>query len=427
MISKKRIWKWTEHAILFLLLSIFYCRGLQSIAFMPDESQWIATSLVYEDYIHGNFSSPAWDESYWTVTQPPLPRYWIGLGRGIGGFGVSDLNMPWVWQKDFPANVAEGRKPSEQLLWWSRFPMGVLAAFAIFIGFLILEKLQGRLLGYFGVLLCLLSSYFPIMLSRAMGEASLLAAIAGVLLVSDWLLRRSINQDKLEKSYFYFFLLGIIIGFAQSSKLNGLFAIGAGFAFALIVAFRVRQDGTKKGRFAVPFLILIFSTLITFILLNPFLWKDPIGRTLIMYHNRVVEMRGQQLDYSDTKIEGFNERINIITSRIFQDYAAFHFEGALWINILFFLIGFSYLVVKTFQYLQGADLNPTASVIFLVGGATSLPSLFTPLDWDRYYLLPVYFSTLIIAMGIWLSGVFMYRLLSKQTSFQKKIRNYPFP
>jgi hypothetical protein len=425
MISKERIWKWAERAILFFLLSIFYYRGLQSVAFMADESQWIATSLVYEDYIHGKFLSPAWDESYWTITQPPLPRYWIGLGRGIGGFGVSDLNTPWDFHKDFPTNVAEGAKPSDQLLWWSRLPMVVLAAFAVFTGFLFLEKLQGRLLGYFWVLLCLLSSYFSVMLSRAMGDASLLAAIAGVLLVSDWLLRRSINQEKIEKSYFYFFLLGIVIGLAQSSKLNGLFSIGAGFVFALIVAFRVKPSRMKRGRFAIPFLILIFSTQIIFILLNPYLWKNPLVRTATMFGDRVFEMRIQLQDAPDiVKIEGFNERVNIVTTRVFQDYAAFHFEGALWINIFFFLIGFAYLTVKTFQYLQCADPNPTACVIFLVGWATSLPSLFTPLDWDRYYLLPVYFSTLAIAVGIWLSGVFMCQLLSKQTNFSKKNRNY---
>jgi hypothetical protein len=38
------------------------------------------------------------------------------------------------------------------------------------------------------------------------------------------------------------------------------------------------------------------------------------------------------------------------------------------------------------------------------GGIVSFPALLTPLDWDRYYVLPVFFSTTAITIALaWLA------------------------
>ena len=132
-----------------------------------------------------------------------------------------------------------------------------------------------------------------------------------------------------------------------------------------------------------------------------------------MFVNRVNEMRLQQIAYPDSKIEGLAEHIQVVTGRIFQSYSAIHFDGALWINAIFFLIGLAYLMWNAIQYLRRSNLNSAAVTMLLVGTATSIPSLFTPLDWDRYYLLPIYFSTLAIAVGIWRSGLFVYQSIEK--------------
>jgi hypothetical protein len=39
-------------------------------------------------------------------------------------------------------------------------------------------------------------------------------------------------------------------------------------------------------------------------------------------------------------------------------------------------------------------------VLLLFVVATATPALLTPLDWDRYYLLPLFFSTALIAAGL---------------------------
>jgi hypothetical protein len=208
------------------------------------------------------------------------------------------------------------------------------------------------------------------------------------------------------KLYFYFLLLGITIGLAESSKLNGLAAIAGGFMLVLIIGARMRQTRTMKIRFGlISILIVSFSSQLTFIALNPYLWVDPLIKTKTMFFNRLFEMNGQMNSFTDARIQGFDQHIKVVTLRIFQTYSSIHFDGVLWINIIVFLIGLTYLVVKADQYLKYIHPESVSTAILFVGATSSFPSLFTPLDWDRYYLLPVYFSTLVITIGIWWLGL----------------------
>lgn len=352
-----------------------------------------------------------------TVTQPPLPRYIIGLGRWLGGFREADLNLPWEFEKDSQTNIAAGRMPSPKLLWWSRFPMVILAATSIFIGFVMLKKIAGRLTGYIWIALSLMSVYYSRTLIRAMGDSALLVFIAGTLIISYLLLQDFDNQKtkKAGRSYIYFLFLGIAIGLAESSKLNGLSAILAGFGFIILIILRMKQTRTLKIRFAlVSILILVFSSQLTFVALNPFLWKNPLDRTLTMFNSRLFEMSVQTNDFPGSRIQGFGQHVGVLTKRIFESYSSLHFEGAIWINIILFLIGFIYLVNKAVQYYKNDNSNPGSVVVLAIGLATSLPSLFTPLDWDRYYIFPIYFSTMAITIGFWLSASFGIRLIKKK-------------
>ena len=420
--AKKQIFERVEYLLIFFVLIYFYCSGLESAIFHPDESQWIGTSAVFEAYFSGDFSSPLWNESYWTITQPPLPRYMIGLGRLMGGLGVAELNSPWIYHDNEQTNIAKGRLPSQRLLWWSRLPMGILAAAAILVGFFLLKRIAGRWPGYLWIMLCLLSSYFPLMLSRAMGESSLLASIAGIMFISDRLLQVSDNQElkKPGKLYIYFLLLGIAIGLAESSKLNGLSVIAAGFALALLIGVRMKQTRTMKILFGlIAVTILTISSQLTFLLLNPYLWKDPLNRTITMFSNRITEMNNQQIAFPASRIQGFSQQVKVVTTRIFQTYSPIHFDGVLWINIIFFLVGLACVLVTAVKYLKHQHSNSASAALLLVGMAASLPSLFTPLDWDRYYLLPVYFSTLAAAVGIWWLGLWVYRRFRKGANDQQ--------
>ena len=388
-----------EGFFLFLALACFYVSRISRVTFQPDESQWIGTSAVFEAYFGGDFRSSLWQESYWTTTQPPLARYVIGLGRRAGGLDAADLNAPWDWQQDVQTNTAAGRMPSTQLLWWSRLPMALFEALSVLIGFVLLKRAGGRIPAYLWVGLALLSRYLPQMLGRAMGESTLLACVAGSLWLSVGLLRGSAERP--QRLYPGFLFLGILIGLAESAKLNGLAVLAAGVVLVLIISLRLKLNRTLKLRFGlISTLILILASQFTFFALNPFLWGDPFARTGLLFRDRIFEMQLQQMDYPTARLSGLLAHFQVEVPRIFQDYASLHFEGAMWLNLAFCLFGLMALGIKAIRFLKGQTEGVEAMAILLVGGAVTFPSLCTPLDWDRYYLFPVYFFTMCIAVGV---------------------------
>ena len=97
----KRIWSSLERfepPLVILLLTAVFVARIPQVMFHPDESHWIYSSVVFEKLVKMQWSSPVWQESYWTLTQPPLARYVIGLGRRLGGYTV--VNNPWRFYLD---------------------------------------------------------------------------------------------------------------------------------------------------------------------------------------------------------------------------------------------------------------------------------------------------------------------------------------
>ncbi len=123
---------------------LIYCENIRSAPFSTDESDWIGTSYYFEALYQRNLfiadvsrgdgkitvpSIQVWGGNYW-INQPPLTRYLVALGRLSGGYSVKDLNPPWSYAVSIPRNESWGAIPSAGLLWWSRLPMALLAAFS---------------------------------------------------------------------------------------------------------------------------------------------------------------------------------------------------------------------------------------------------------------------------------------------------------
>src|SRR5262245_46055780 len=87
--------QYIELTLVIGILAFVYLPNLNDVEFHPDESQWIGTSDAFESYLRLEFDSPVWAPSYWTLTQPPVARYMIGIGRYVGGYHRPELNHPW--------------------------------------------------------------------------------------------------------------------------------------------------------------------------------------------------------------------------------------------------------------------------------------------------------------------------------------------
>ena len=392
-----------ESVIVIGLLAAMYCTEINLVKFHGDESHWIGTSDVFEAFFTADFDSPVWKESYWTLTQPPIARYVIGLGRKMGGYGATDINPTWEWRDDEITNIRNGKLPSNDLLWWSRLPMAILAVFSLFVGFVLARRLAGTMAAYAWLVLVMLNPYFLLHLRRAMGEASLLASII-LVICACYMSARSAGVSHRKWYWTTFLWLGVVgvgAGVAGSAKLNGLAAGIAGLALVVAMALRLRRPAAHKCLFAgCGALIVVVFTSCTFVGLNPYLWSDVDRRIGNLFRHRVKEMKVQVAGSPQARFDSTRERVARVRYKVFQKCAALSDEGMLIPNILLTVTGMCVVIARARRWLLNRDPEPGPMVVLLVGIITAGPSFLTPLDWERYYLLPIFFSTLFIAVAI---------------------------
>ena len=405
--KKTTFFKSLELLVVVGLLGVFYLTNLQAVEFHIDESHWIGTSYMFEAYIKGQFWSDAWQESQPTLTNPPVPRYVIGLSRLIGGYHIPDLNRRWDYEHNTNYNLRRGAMPSEGLLWWSRLPMAILAVCSLAIGFFLLKKVAGRPAAYLWVLFGLASPYLLLQTRRAMAESPILffvmlAALTCYLALET--LRKS--PEKVPwTTYLWLGLCGICIGLAGESKMNGLSML-LGVIACLVGFIFWRQNGTTTDKVLRTLRLSAFIcavTIIVFLGSYPYLWPNLLGRTIRFGQNRVDEMRYQSDHHPADAINTLEQRLTIIPARIFQDYAVIRFEGAWALNLALTLLGAGLTLAKARDWLKGSRDGPASALLLATALTASAPAFLTLLDWDRYYLFPVFFSTafIVIALG-WL-------------------------
>ena len=407
--SKETRWNIIETIIILVVISFGYLRNLEQVKFHIDESFWIATSYMFEAYVKGEFWSDAWAESYQTVTNSPMPRYLIGISRFIGGYRVPDLNRPWNYERGVNFNERVGAMPSDDLLWWSRLPMAILAVVSIWMGFWFVKKIAGRPAGYLWVIFSVASPFLLLQTRRAMGESSILffvilAAIFCYLAVEQLVTEEFIGW----KVWLYLGLSAICTGLAGESKLNGLSMLGA-IVFSIAVALGRRADLNRLAKllqFIKLSAFIIILTIVTFWGTYPYLWPDLWGRTVHIFQNRAKEMSEQTISHPVDHIASLEQRLTIMPARILEDYSPFPFRGARYLNFFLTLLGLGLAAASAWNWVKGKENSPSALIFLLTAFAASGPAFFTMLDWDRYYLFPVFFSTMAvtIALGCLIQG-----------------------
>jgi len=402
--KKETILKIVEIIAIIGLLGASYFRNIQSVEFHKDESHWIATSYMFEAYFRGEFWSDAWRDSQPTVTNPPVPRYIIGIGRFIGGYRIPDLNRRWDYEHNRNFNVRKGAMPSDGLLWWSRLPMAILAVLSILIGFFLIKEIAGRIAAYIWVTLGAVSSFFLLQTRRAMAESPILFFV----MLATFFCYRALKNLQQEangvrwKAYLYMGLSGLCLGLAGESKMNGLSVVAGVILSIAIVLWKERETVGRKIRRILSLSALItIVTVIVFWGIYPYLWPDLAGRTIKIFTNRVEEMRYQNINDAPDAINTMEQRLTIFPMRIFEYYAVFDFKGALALNLILTTVGIVIVAKKARDWwLKGRNGNLAAIVLLASAVTASAPTFFTMLDWDRYYLFPVFFSTIFIAVAL---------------------------
>lgn len=414
-----------ENCLALAVLLLVFLTSIDKVSFGEDESHWIHTSSYLEIFFTEKPSSPFWGEHYWTLTQPPMARYLIGLGRLAGGYSRDDLNTPWQFDHDAAWNIEQGNLPETGLLWWSRLPMALLAALSGWLLFLLLKGAAGRLAGAVFLLLFAANPYFLTHLRRAMSETpllffTLLAALAcrqALVELDSALKKEGAALKDLRKATAWFILAGGCCGLAGASKINGLFG-AAGLVF-LVAAVGLLRPGRATAAVRRAFVIRasalsVFAALLVFIALNPYLYADPLVNTARMFKFRVQEMTLQVAGFPQNVLHGPAERLQVISRRVLQDYAWPHFRGALALNLPLAAVGLAALLAKIRRWPQDVGAAASAAVLLVIPAPLAAAALVTPLDWNRYYLFPVILAACCSAAGFAAAARWLPRKLARR-------------
>ena len=196
--------------------------------------------------------------------------------------------------------------------------------------------------------------------------------------------------------------LGVALGLGGGAKLSPLLVAvplaGLG-ALLLLAARRSRHDGDRRdpqlGRRLLALPVISGGV---FVAVYPYLWPDPIRRTLGLFRFRAEEMARQGENWTGVAVASRAEALSRIGDRLGRDYSA---PGQLadWLRGLDLVLGLAGLVL-----LAGLALTVQRDRRYLVAGAilgsqTVLIVLGLRSDYARYSL-PI---VLVVAFGASLS------------------------
>lgn len=389
-----------ELTIIAIVLSSWMIKNLPNQPFHKDEGHFIATSYCFDQLLEGNwrFDKDKEKGSYYALNAPPLARYLIGIGR----FGCNrQICKPWDFNQSDAANEAQGRKPGAKLLYWSRVPMAVLGAISATALFFLLRKACGRLGAYFFLYIFSQSVYFNQMLSRAMTESGLSAFVLLAACLTYKALekvRDSDDENRRIKTIWLLAAAGICCGIAASSKLNGMTA-----AVAVVLAMVIRCG--KNGLLTFAF-VVASTTLATFVALNPFLYPDPIGRSRAMINVRVTEMTLLQQDPLGITRLPTGERISLVIHRLYYSFFPTFLYTSIFLDGYLAIVGLLRLAILAFAA-KDRQRRDAALVLVCFLLVLGIPALFSPADWDRYFLMP----SLLVVVCVSAAIAFLFDLL----------------
>lgn len=276
-----------SHGLFILIasmLTIFAFIRVASIPFHPDESTQLYMSQDVE-LLLSNPAALAWTPDnagglhlHYRLVDAPLTRYLLGLSRLLAAKPAPSVD--WDWSLSWEQNQRAGAVPEMELLTTGRtflillFPLDLLLLYAIGI------QMQGRLTGLLAVILFGLNALVLLHTRRAMAEAAL---CFGVLLAM-WSFLHG-------QRYPWLAGLGVAIALNAKQTLIGLVPAG-------LLGVSYLEPGTPAGRrvsrlasnWAQYLLVMIAATF----LLNPALWKDPVGAAQAAWNAR-QELTGRQV------------------------------------------------------------------------------------------------------------------------------------
>jgi hypothetical protein len=362
--------------------------------FHRDEARW-----VHRARFLGELRDPTgsyWRDSELMLGQPPLGSYLMGLGLVLQGRDL-DTNGFYNFHFGFSWNQRHGNTPDEQDLAAARRTNSVVGALIAASVYLIGSAMANPVAGIAAAAL-LVPHPLSIYLSSLAGSDALVSLfVAWSTLAAMALAVRPTWPRAI--------LLGVLLGLGGAAKLSPL-ALAAPLAAAGVIlvihGWRGRDAAAAHdGALGWRLLAQPALTAATFIAAYPFLWPNPIGRILDLFHFRAVEMENQGAIWTELDIHGPIDAlgrignwlgdVDSVTGQGIEAVARLF--GIAWkpmgLDLLLAIAGGLILLVLAIQRGLGSRWAMAALVL---GGQVGLVVVGMRADFSRY-LLPVLVAT----------------------------------
>ncbi|MBA3336529.1 MAG: glycosyltransferase family 39 protein [Chloroflexia bacterium] len=414
--------------ILVVLALSQYLRYLDETPVHPDESRWLNRAHYLTDLTDP--FGPTWNDQYLIRGQPPLGSYVMGFGLLVQGRDLT-TNPPWDFRRGREWNTERGAFPDRADLLAGRRTNVALGTLAVVIVYFVAKRLSNRAGGFFAALL-LIGHPLQIWhnnLALADTVLTLLLALAALVV-----LRLAVRPG-----WGLALLLGALLGLAGADKLSPLLltfplaALGAWFlAGDFLRDRRLGVRGSSRWRVLLTTrnlgLMLLAQPLIAgavFVVSYPYLWLNPIGRTLNLFAFRKAEMEGQarifprfQVDHPLDALYRMGRNLGFnwsSTENLIVTVTRNAGVGAMlsWVDLALAAVGL--LLLAHLAWRHGLR-SGYALTLVLLGSQSAIILVTMRTDFERYYL-PILLGNVVwggVAVG-WGWRVAWNRITAYQT------------
>ena len=269
--------------------------------FHRDEPRWIHRARFVGELTDP--TGPYWRSRELMWGQPPLGSYITGWGllaqgRDILTNDLYNFHYGEAW------NRRHGTMPDERDLLAARRTNSVVGALLAVGVYFIARGLGGRVAGLVAAVMLIPHPLAIYLSSLAGSDAALGLALAGVTLAAMALADRPTWPRAV--------LLGVLLGLGAAIKLSplpmtlpfvglGLVLLWQAWRAAGPDQARARARSAAIGWKLLPLPAVAFAT---FVATFPYLWPDPIGRTLVLFRFRAKEMFNQGEIWPELNVNG---------------------------------------------------------------------------------------------------------------------------
>jgi hypothetical protein len=395
-------------------------RAVETVPFHGDESEWINSGRYFKFvFLDHDVTSSVWRPSWLNRDQPPVGRYAIGAIVWTSGGKPDQVNRSYAWDRDYAANLEEGRVPGPNLLEPVRRTMAILGALGIVLLFVAGRLIGGVLVGTVAALSATFSPLVEWYVVQARSEA-LLAFVSTLALVGTLLVARRFHQDGTIRRVGWF--VGMLLGIALATKLTAALAIVAVCAYGGVAALarwrHSRGEATRMLAWAVG---TGAAATVAWVVVNPFLWGDPIGRTWSMLEQQQSIMVEQGTQFGNPVEVGFPQRVGLLVYRTFVENSTPAFDAGrppgseplirrtfsdlpapfgISVELVLAAIGLWVLAARAGRvWLAGERHGGETALLWWLGLYALGIAANLSLDWPRYYVPTAFYGTLLIGVG----------------------------